>query len=127
MIDVKSHPIYRAVRSGLLEIRQLALLMAVVREPGLSVRDYALRIGLPKPIVSRASSALAEAKLVSDGKDNLDLRLRILLPTDRGRTLITDIVGQEILENVCPQPDRPAPSRRSAYRRAVAQRRAGGI
>lgn len=124
-MDVNAHPIYRAVRCGFLEVRQLALLMAVVREPGLSVRDYAARICVPRHVVSRACSVLIEQDLVTGGKVDDDLRLRVLKPTGRGRDAVLEIVGQEFLD-ADPQPDSkgeaaangPAPGGKKRRRRA---------
>jgi DNA-binding MarR family transcriptional regulator len=104
---VEPHAIYRAVQAGFLEVRQLALLMAVTREPGLSVRDYAPRIGVSKSATSRACNALLDAELIEGQKTPRDNRLRTLRPTARGIQIITEIVGPECL-HANPQPDRPS-------------------
>lgn len=97
-MDVHNHPIYRAIRAGFLEVRQLGLLIAVVREPGLSTRDYAARLAVSKPVITRASDALCLMELTENAKAPNDKRLRLLQPTARGRTLITEIVGPEVLD-----------------------------
>lgn len=100
MTGLGHHPVYQAVKHGFVELRQVALLLAVAREPGLSVRDYAARLGCSKPVVSRACSALLRLDMVTSDKTENDLRLRLLAPTPKGRQVIEDIVGQEALDAV---------------------------
>lgn len=91
--SLENHPIFRAVRCGFHEVRQAALLMAICADPGLSVREYAERVGVSKPCVTRATNALESAGLLSRRQGEVDRRLCVLRPTAAGTQLIAKLRG----------------------------------
>jgi DNA-binding MarR family transcriptional regulator len=95
-MDVDEHPFMLAVRAGLHEIRHAALLLCMVEEPGLSVRDYAERLGVTKPVISRGLRALEDFGFATRRGTKEDRRLCLMFPTDRGRRVLTQIAGGEV-------------------------------
>jgi hypothetical protein len=103
-VDVNRSQIGRAVEAGFEGARQVALLGHIVASPGGSVREYAAKMGVTKPVISRGCSTLVALGYVKREVDESDYRLAPVRPTERGRRLSAYIFGPEILSNGATKP-----------------------
>lgn len=89
------------VRAGHADLscRHVATLALIVAQPGISVREIAAALDVPKPAVTRALDALADEGLITRTTPASDRRLVSLHPTPRGVELLSQILG-EIAEDV---------------------------
>ncbi len=94
-MKLEGSALFRAVKLGFVEVRQVALLAAIVDRPGLSVRDYADRVGVAKPSVTRAMTALQSQGLIHRKQAENDRRLCILTPTGLGKQMIGEMFLEE--------------------------------
>lgn len=95
-LGVWRHALLRYVRSGEPDLtnRQMALLLVVGREGGLhTVRGLAARLGVSKPVVTRALNSLTALELVRRRVDERDRRSVFIDLTPEGEAFITRFAG----------------------------------
>jgi DNA-binding MarR family transcriptional regulator len=85
---VDAHPYMRAMRAKITEVRHAALLLKLVKEPGLPMCDYADRLRVTKPVVSRGLRALEGLGLAVRKSTKEDRRVCLLFPTKQGRNVV---------------------------------------
>ena len=86
------HALLRYVRSGHPDLtnRQMALLLVVGREGGLhTVRGLAARLGVSKPVVTRALNSLTGLEMVARRVDERDRRSVFIDLTPEGDVFLT--------------------------------------
>lgn len=84
------------VRSGQPDLtnRQMALLLVVYLDPGPhTVRALAARLGVSKPVVTRALNTLGALGYLRRQKDDKDLRNIFVERTPGGQTFLEDFAG----------------------------------
>lgn len=69
-------------------VRQVALLCAVADAPGQSTQDYSFRLGMSKPVVSRATDVLEAAGMVRRATPDIDRRRVQIMLTYAGSKLV---------------------------------------
>lgn len=87
--------IVRAVQENYQETRQLAVMFLANETPGLSVRELASALSIPKPSVTRSIEALERDGLVVRKLNLDDRRLIKLHLTDAGRASLRRITTGE--------------------------------
>ena len=84
-------PFLAAARLSL-SCRDVAVLNALVAEPGLSTKAYACTLELSKPVVTRATMSLVDSGLARSAQDAQDRRRVILTPTAKGQKLSASLL-----------------------------------
>ncbi len=93
-MKLENSPIMRAVAYGFFEVRQVALLCAIVERPGLSVRDYSDQLGITKPCVTRAITTLEAQGYIKRSQSPHDRRLLVLNPTAEGCDAVEEVMQE---------------------------------
>jgi DNA-binding MarR family transcriptional regulator len=83
-----------------LSVRQMAILLTIYLEPPPhTVRGLAAKLGVTKPVITRALNAMGKLELVTRKRDPKDLRNVIIQRTVKG-TLFLDKLGDLIVAEV---------------------------
>jgi len=80
-----------------LSMRQMAILLTIYLDaPPHTVRGLAARLGVSKPVITRALDTMGELKLVSRHRDELDRRNVVIRRTVEG-ALFVERFGDEMI------------------------------
>jgi DNA-binding MarR family transcriptional regulator len=90
-----------------LSLRQMAILLTVYLEaPPHTVRDLARRLGVSKPVITRALDSMGKLELLTRRRDEADRRNVLIQRTLRG-ALYVEALGDTVALRSAPESSRP--------------------